>query len=528
MRAVLAAIAALLTAAEGRLVKVIALGRHGNRAPNPQVPYVCPNVAGLLEQFDEPIYARQRAALSRVGMAENWEAGRFLRQRYGEGDESLLPKTFRDDGSSFFFSERMNRNIASTEALVLGLFPTGTGQEGFLQDRPNLVPILTSQPFEDTLINLPRDGPCKSRYNADRAAWDAENEHAFIKENWRLLSEFSQVCGFDFTNPREFHGKSLAWTMKAAVDAFVMARNEGIDVSMGGTLRPELLADVIRLGANITTGQRFKHEHQITYWVGRFADDALIANMQPSVGHLSVVGQSAGKKIHPWADTAEEWFYRNRLQVYVNHRELFVALAELFGVKELLETPLPAGSMLLWELHEDTDEATLQTKKYIKVLSWRPSQPSWEDKHERLKTRRPVADLYSTGSFSYVHPEACGGEECTVEAFQAALWKWTNRTGTWQQVCGLTDSLTEYAREQRVMEEDGDDFDGWRHAFERSLFPSPLREAKVALPAPINSLAAVMLPVATAIGVMLGYAVASRGRRNVARPASDRGLYGSC
>ncbi|KAF4751796.1 hypothetical protein FOZ63_017355, partial [Perkinsus olseni] len=57
------------------LKKVIVVARHGNRAPNAPVPYLCPNMKPQLEEFREPIFSKYGAALSRVGLAENWESG---------------------------------------------------------------------------------------------------------------------------------------------------------------------------------------------------------------------------------------------------------------------------------------------------------------------------------------------------------------------------------------------------------------------------------------------------------------------
>merc|ERR1719424_449061 len=100
-------------------------------------------------------------------MAENWESGQFLRSRYIEsidGEDSahsgFLPREFVDDSTATFFAERAPRNIESTEALVYGMYPLGTGSPEFLPQRPNLVPIATTQEGVDQLMNCPRDGPC--------------------------------------------------------------------------------------------------------------------------------------------------------------------------------------------------------------------------------------------------------------------------------------------------------------------------------------------------------------------------------
>eukprot|EP00756_Hemistasia_phaeocysticola_P054404 Hpha_TRINITY_DN30333_c0_g1::TRINITY_DN30333_c0_g1_i1::g.147147::m.147147 len=515
----LAVVLACLAGASGKLVKVIVLGRHGNRAPNPQVPWVCPAADEMLKEFDQPVWSRQRAALSKVGHAENWEAGRWIRSRYGEGPDALVEPYYKDDGSIFFFSERMNRNIVSTQALVYGLFPPGTGQPGFIEGNPNLVPILTSQPFEDTLINMPRDGPCTSLYNRDRAIWNQRYEKEYASRYKTTIDKFSGVCGYDFTTSR----KSLAWSLKAAADAFSMAKNEGIDYTRNGTIDPKLIDSVLHVSAEITNSQRFSEPHQVTYWVGRFAEDALFVNMKPTAGELLTVGQAPGSGVSntPWQDDAKQWFDRNKLQVYMNHRELFVSLARVFGFHEMIDASPPPGSMVVWEVHEE------DANHFLDVFLWTPSQPTWEQKHAVLQSGTPVATLYDTGSVVQMQPGACKGERCTLEHFQAALAEWTSKTGTWQEVCGLSSSAKEFFAEQRVMEEDGDDFDGWRHVFERLLFPSPLKGAEH-LGEPRQPV--LFTIIAVVFGVVVGH-VGTRiwSRRGLATPAQrQRPLYGTC
>eukprot|EP00756_Hemistasia_phaeocysticola_P023801 Hpha_TRINITY_DN15915_c0_g1::TRINITY_DN15915_c0_g1_i1::g.73221::m.73221 len=510
-----AAVLACLAGASGKLVKVVVLARHGNRAPNPQVPFVCPAADEMLKQFHQPVWAHQRAALSAVGHAENWEAGRFIRARYGTGPDALVEPYYKDDGSSFFFSERMNRNIVSAQALVYGLFPPGTGQKGFIAENPNLVPILTSQPFEDTLINLPRDGPCKTVYNRDRKNWNKKYEEQYVKENKEILDEFSKICGYDFTKSP----KSLAWSLKAASDAFNMARNEGIDYTNNGTIDPQLVNSVLHLASGITNSQRFSLPHQVTYWVGRFAEDALFVNMKPSAGKLLTVGQAPNKvdKV-PWQDTAKQWFDRNKLQVYMNHREIFVSLAKMFGFQEMMHASPPSGSMVVMEVHEEEDG------DYLDVFLWKPTQPSWEQKNEALRTGTPVATLYDVGNIAQMHPLACKGERCRLEHFEAAFKDWTQKTGTWQEVCELSSSSADYFEEQRVMEEDGDDFDGWRHTFERILWPSPLKGAEHLASPPTPYLLILMT---LFVGLVLGH-VGTKALARAPPTPQERPLYGTC
>merc|ERR1719460_1359596 len=90
-----------LVAAAPELRRIIVLGRHGNRAPNPPILHLCPTFAKeVLPGFGAPV-----RALSPVGVAQCWESGRWLRARYvdGKGDGApaagFLPAHYSADGT---------------------------------------------------------------------------------------------------------------------------------------------------------------------------------------------------------------------------------------------------------------------------------------------------------------------------------------------------------------------------------------------------------------------------------------------
>ena len=184
---------------------------------------VCPKARPIWDQFHQPVGRAEgqlRAALTVTGKAENYESGRWLLHTYrgvnisnisasgasstprgsagaqgvggggrtaenyagasdaggragGRSSSSLLGPAgaWKDDGETFFYSERMNRNVVACTAMTQGMWPQGTGEAGFVSENPNYVPILTSTPFQDTIMNLPRDGPCKKKFAADKKAW---------------------------------------------------------------------------------------------------------------------------------------------------------------------------------------------------------------------------------------------------------------------------------------------------------------------------------------------------------------------
>lgn len=469
----------------GRLVKVIGLARHGNRAPNAQFPYVCPLAEPFLGQWHEPIGAKQKAALSHVGMAENGESGKFLLDRYrGKKEEGkLLPAgPYYDDGSTFFFSERMNRNVMSTIALTQGMFPPGSGQEGYRANRPNYVPILTSQPFHDTMMNLPRDGPCKKRYNADRK-WFADNrEPEILEENRPLIEEFGRVCGFNFTV--SYEGKTLNWLLKAAADGFHMAKNEGIDTSMvtKDAKSAEVVDKVIELAGTMTNENRFGSKEKIVYWAGSFLEKALFANLRKPSGKkekkesLDIPGWK-GKSSLPWSDSPEEFFETNRFLLFLNHRELVVAVSSILGLTELTQGTPPSGSMILWELHENDSS---KGDMWVEIYFWKPSSPSFEKKHEYLKNAKNVDELYSLGQVEQLKPLVCANPlKCKIEELEVAYQKLVDEVGDWKEVCGMRSKkggakgqllMAEYAHDAELLADDGDDENGYQTALEKNIF----------------------------------------------------------
>jgi len=432
-------VAALLTAcwaatpAVSELLRVVVVARHGNREPNPQVPWVCPNAKHISEQFKEPLNTHMRASLSRAGKAENYESGNFLRQTYKKDLYGSMDAPWKDDGSFFALSERMNRNVVSMEALILGLFPEGTGEPQFLKSRPNLVPFLTSTPFHDTLINTPRDGPCKTRYLGDLQAWNKKNSKHVIEKNKETLTKFGQECGFDFIKSKEKIGEPFTWGIKAATDAFAMAKGEGIDVTDGGKFTQSSIDAAMDISHDVTNDSRFGQKHQITYWLGRFVEDALFANLKdPNGAQLTqwdVVGFKANAA-SPWQGSPDQFWNQLKMLVFLNHRELMMSLSFLFGYDALLATPLKAGSMIIYELHKENGEEFIITK------AWNPSQPDWALKHEKLVNGGDLMELYDKGTVETLAPGACDKKErCTLKQLRDAYSKWTAETGTWQEVC---------------------------------------------------------------------------------------------
>ncbi|CAD7954107.1 unnamed protein product [Amoebophrya sp. A25] len=457
--------------ASSRLVKVIALARHGNRTPNAQVVEVCPKASeGILKEFRTE-YAKQSAALSRVGMSECGQAGRFLRERYmqdetsseGSSETKILPGgPFIDTERSFFFSERMDRNVVSLISLTQGLYPLGTGVDGFSAANPNYVPILTAEPFRDTTMNLPRDGPCKPRYSRDKKAYAKKLGRKLETEadspERDMLTKFGAVCGFDFLKMRPSEGeqkeagdedkavhKPTAWALKAAADMFNFANNEGINITdyFEAANQPVSLFEQVKsLSTDFTREERFGKPQQLVYWLGDFFARVLRPNLSaPEKSKrretFSLPGVSLKSKF-PWSLTPEEFFDHQKLLVFMNHREFLVALCTVLGIDWGAKKALAPGAMLVLELHEDEGDY------FVKFLAWSPSKPAFADKAEYHKEKRPVSELFASGPAGDAHevfPTACRGSIpghwCRLEEVFAAYDELVNSVGTWQEVCHL-------------------------------------------------------------------------------------------
>lgn len=272
--------------------------------------------------------------------------------------------SFYDTEQSFFYSERMDRNVVSLHALVnFGLYPPKTGVAGFAAENPNVVPMLTAPAFKDTIMNLPRDGPCKRKYGHDKKAFAKSETLAELLEPGSrgrgLVKKFGEeVCGFDFftsTETTETGGhadlkkKDLGWTLKAAGDMFNFARNEGINVTQ--FLPPQdkdkegggFLDEVINFSSRITNAERFGKRHQLTYWLGDFYRQVLQPNFF-AIGDggeklraerkekLAIPGVAPNAKQPDWNLSPEQFFHHQKLLVFMNHREFLVALNTLLGV----------------------------------------------------------------------------------------------------------------------------------------------------------------------------------------------------
>eukprot|EP00457_Paulinella_chromatophora_P004974 gb/GEZN01004987.1/.p1 GENE.gb/GEZN01004987.1/~~gb/GEZN01004987.1/.p1 ORF type:complete len:507 (+),score=19.20 gb/GEZN01004987.1/:121-1641(+) len=402
--------------ANRKLIRVIVMGRHGNRCANPQVEMLCPT----FDQLVKPLFDVPFRALSRVGIAENWELGSYLRERYKQ-EEQIIPKGPYQEGSHMlFYSERYPRNVVATQALMQGMYPPGSGMAGLGPLRLNLIPIETSSAHLDQLMNNPRDGPCRPTYKQDLNNWADRHQPKIFAENRKLLEEVAKACGSSMIlNPHPIRNgviKNLPWAAKAISDAFNFAANEGLDTTMGGRLDPTVLADFSQLAKEMVNGSRFGEDRQLTYWVGDWAATLL---------HLT--------RQDVRAENAKS------LALYMGHRELIYATAHILGIPiDLPNSPpdaLPPGCALIIEVYDDGQNDP--GGRFLNFTWWVPSSPPGSEKRHAIQTDS-LLSLYRIGHTHPAAPRGCPQDEsCSLSHIHHLFSIWYAVTGTWQSVCHI-------------------------------------------------------------------------------------------
>ncbi|KAF4709316.1 hypothetical protein FOZ62_000302, partial [Perkinsus olseni] len=284
------------------------------------------------------------------------------------------------------------------------------------------------------------------------------------------------ACGTDLTEVK----KPLTWAIKNVADAFSFARNEGLDFDINATLSHETIQKFIDLSHQLVTEELFGRDEQVTYWMGRMPEVLLRLARKPSTqdSTASALYWPIGLKMpseasphEPWEMTAEEYWGRLKIGVFLNHRELMMALAKMLQIDDVVKQDLPAGSMFIFEVYsdEDSDESSMKMK------FWRPTQPTPQEKYRGGYVDGDLLDHYGLGSATEIRPKICEGKaKCMWSDYRQALQRWTRRTGTWEEICHA--KATPFGPPEDTLVNDDDDDDVFMsphdHALHSILFGS--------------------------------------------------------
>ena len=345
-----------------KLVKVVVLSRHGTRTPNPELYDFCPNVNRTMDMFHEPILRGHNADLAQLGYAEMNELGRFLRKEYG-GSDVLADGPYEDDGKAKFLAQRQNRNILSLESIIQGLYPAGTGQKDLWRHEPNLVPILTTLPYHDSILDPARDGPCLSHFTAEKHKFRKQYQPWLQMQFGDLLSDISDYCG----GPIELKD------LKDIGDFFELTKSYGIDPDKYKLLNHTTIAETIGLARALTKKQYVGSPKKVSYYVGDFVRLLLAIFKPPGSDDSTNYAFEVLGIDHRHGFKPSEAMEQAKFFVFSNHREGLMAVMTMLGMQYVqngyektrwvpngldddfldMIPDIPIGTTLIWEQYQE-------------------------------------------------------------------------------------------------------------------------------------------------------------------------------
>ncbi|EER09147.1 hypothetical protein Pmar_PMAR024171 [Perkinsus marinus ATCC 50983] len=211
---------------------------------------------------------------------------------------------------------------------------------------------------------------------------------------------------------------------------------------------------------------------KVTYWMGRMPEVLLSLARKPTIDDLSKsrfywplglkMSVDADEE-QPWEMTVEEYWDRLKIGVFLNHRELMMAIAKMLEIGGKVESDLPAGSMFVFEVYEE--DGSSETS--LKMKFWKPTQPSAEQKYRGGYVDGNLLDFYGNGSVTELTPKICENQsKCMWSDYRRALQQWTRRTGSWEEICHASAEPFGPAEDSLI---DDDDDDMWMSPHERVL-----------------------------------------------------------
>lgn len=164
--------------------------RHGDRTPISEIP------------TDPHLWAQGLGELSARGMEQEFSLGMQLREKYVNRDK-LLPPNY-DVNSIYVRSSDYNRTLMSAQALLLGLYPLGSGPL-LVSESPALpmgfqpIPIHTVSQKEDNLLVPKRNHTefesMQQQYVISSNDWQQKSSQYQVK-----LQSWSRASGIPLNN----------------------------------------------------------------------------------------------------------------------------------------------------------------------------------------------------------------------------------------------------------------------------------------------------------------------------------------
>ncbi|CAM9706496.1 unnamed protein product [Ascophyllum nodosum] len=423
---------------DGELVQLVAITRHGSRAPNAVARELCPaNEANRLAYNVPP------GQLTESGMRQAYKLGVFIRKTYVES-LSFLPPTLEDGRhehfSSQFVSESATRCLQTAQAMAQGLFPNGTGPPGF----PNQpVAVQSEQPPFANLLAAPQ-GACLSKRKADDKAFDESRGKAIIRNAGNLTDIVAEACG---TSVKDYDSENVNGGQEGQVLAVKdMSDMLDFDEYQGLPRFPamsnETHARYIALAFTLLQERYYSNKKQVTYWAGDLPL-TLFENFD------------AASEQHSMGYKPERLFYS-----YHGHRELLFALAHLLGWKfdvpgmptALGMSSIPPATTMFLELHHHDHGTDTDTDPEDNVTA-HEFRPASVTGHESAQGGRHGDEEHENNYEYYIRTytwtplfgqkevvlnvcsDAQPGKGCPLSTLKSAILDGVVNTGSWQDIC---------------------------------------------------------------------------------------------
>ncbi|GLD94906.1 hypothetical protein PINS_up020773 [Pythium insidiosum] len=297
---------------------------------------------------------------------------------------------------SYFRSDAATRCSQSATALGYGLYPDGTGPEGFPRQP---VPVYMQLLRNEHDFAAPK-GPCKPTLKADLDAYAKTRAPVLLQEYKDTLERVSEICGANLLEaPSIPGGEDVVLAVKDVADMFIFDRQERLPPLAG--LTPEVSARLEKLAFTNLMERYYTTDRMITYWNGGFPD-LLLGNLYGAA--------------NPSSPSPKEYRYYS----YHGHRELLHGLGKMLGwnlsfagePSALGMTSLHPGTTMFFELHAEKNATTESEHYFVRTFVWSP------------QTAREAVKL-----------SKCSTLDCPLDEFNAIIKNHIARTGTWQDIC---------------------------------------------------------------------------------------------
>ncbi|KAI9995788.1 hypothetical protein PInf_012856 [Phytophthora infestans] len=391
---------------DSELRRLVTLSRHGSRAPNDVVKVTCPRNKANLDAYKVPL-----TQLTEIGMKQLQDVGEHIRDTYmvdePHREEAFLSRSLNGVNHShfeaYFRADAATRCSQSATAVGYGLYPDGTGPQGFPRQP---VPI-TMQLVENEHAFAAPKGPCRSTLDEDLAEYAETRAPELFAQYRDVLDQLGEVCGVAVEDiPNLPDGEDVVLGVKDLADMFVFDRDEGLPLTEGMTV--EAREKLEQLAFTNLMERYYSTDREITYWVGGFSD-LLLNTLQE--GAIST------------APSPAEYRYFS----FHGHRELLHGLGMMLGWEfhfkglptALNVSSLHPGTTMFFELRarklttEETEKQSEAKETYfVRTYMWSP----YTEREQIKLTKCSVAD-------------------CPLDEFNQIITNHIAKTGTWETIC---------------------------------------------------------------------------------------------